>query len=78
MTDHTEMQIPDDVMRAASEAHANYAKSSVTDNLTVIIARAILAEREMCAKIAEEEPIQYWQDKRQIIVNAIRRSSVDK
>lgn len=45
--------IPEDVMKSAREAHAEFAKSSVRDNLTVIIARAILAERERCARIAE-------------------------
>lgn len=47
-------EIPDDVMKAAREAHAEFAKSSVRDNLTVIIARAILAERERCATVFEE------------------------
>jgi hypothetical protein len=66
MTDHTEMQIPDDVMEAAKEAHANYAKSSVTDNLTVIIARAILAERERCARIADRNDMSAWGIAREI------------
>ena len=67
----TEMQIPDDVMEAAKEAHANFARSSVTDNLTVIIARAILAERERCARIAEAEWV--WPN-----TAAAIRGSVDK
>jgi len=38
-------EYPEDVMNAAAAAHAEFAKSSVADNLTVIIARAILSER---------------------------------
>lgn len=48
MTDHTEMQIPDDVMEAANRC--------VDDNagfdIRTVVARAILAERERCARIA--------------------------
>lgn len=54
MTDHTEMQIPDDVMKAANRC--------VDDNagfdIRTVVARAILAERrrerERCARIADE------------------------
>ena len=48
MTDHTEMQIPDDVMEAAYEA-----MKDPTGGAARCIARAILAERERCARIAE-------------------------
>jgi hypothetical protein len=37
--------IPEDVMKAAEAAHADFARSSVTDNLAIIIAKAILSER---------------------------------
>ena len=47
MTDY-----PDDIMKAAAAAHAEFADSRVTDNLTVIIARAIMNERQRCADIA--------------------------
>ena len=47
MTDY-----PDDIMKAAAAAHAEFADSRVTDNLTVIIARAIAAERKRCTDIA--------------------------
>lgn len=40
------MTIPEDVMTRAKEAHARFADSRVTDNLTDIIARAILTDRE--------------------------------
>lgn len=49
-----EIEIPDDVREAAEKAHAEFADSRVTDNLSVIIARAILSERERCAKVAED------------------------
>lgn len=42
-------EIPEDVMKAAALAHAEFADSKCRDNLGVIIARAILAERERCA-----------------------------
>lgn len=47
--------IPADVMEAACAAHADFARSSVTDNLTTIIARAIMAERERCASLLFNE-----------------------
>jgi len=51
--------IPDETMKAAAEAHADFARSSVKDNLTLIIAKAIhdavMAERERCAGIARAE-----------------------
>jgi hypothetical protein len=46
-------EIPEDVMKAAALAHADFAKSSVADNLTTIIARAILGEREKAEKLAD-------------------------
>lgn len=52
MTDHTEMQIPDDVMRAAWKTLRETFFDTRSDTVT-IIARAILAERERCARIAE-------------------------
>lgn len=53
MTDHTEMQIPDDVMEAAHRAFdiAYHAEDDV--ERYAVIARAILAERERCARISE-------------------------
>lgn len=52
MTDQTEMQIPDDVMEAAHLAFdiAYHAEDDV--ERYAVIARAILAERERCARIA--------------------------
>lgn len=44
--------IPEDVMKRAKEVHARFADSRVTDNLTDIIARAILADREARSGIA--------------------------
>ena len=38
--------IPDAIMQAAKDAHAQFADSRVKDNLTVIIARALMAERK--------------------------------
>lgn len=58
MTDHTEMQIPDDVMEAAGWHYQGLPVSyDRQDEEEVIrcIARAILAERERCARIAEAE-----------------------
>lgn len=52
MTDHTEMQIPDDVMEAAIAAEKNMKFNGQTFVIAAI-ARAILAERERCARIAE-------------------------
>lgn len=49
MTDHTEMQIPDDVMMYAEMLYDDGGYKTVPR----IIAEAILAERERCAKIAE-------------------------
>ncbi|CAK7257526.1 MULTISPECIES: hypothetical protein [unclassified Shinella] len=47
--------IPADIMQAASEAHANFARSSVSDNLTIIIAKAIFAERlRIISRLKEE------------------------
>lgn len=46
-----EEEIPNDIMKAACAAHADFARSSVTDNLSVIIGKAILAERERCARV---------------------------
>lgn len=45
--------IPNDVIKAAKKAHTEFADNRCLDNLGTIIARAILAERERCAKIAE-------------------------
>lgn len=49
MTDNTEMQIPDDVQKTADEAASKV--GAIWD--IEPIARAILAERERCARIAE-------------------------
>lgn len=60
MTDHTETQIPNDVMEAAvNVAFEIYADADNNKNYTWfdvrdVIARAILAERERCARIADE------------------------
>ena len=57
MTDHTEMQIPDDVMEAARKSltigGAPYGSPKFMKRLEASVARAILAERERCAKIAQ-------------------------
>lgn len=57
MTDHTEMQIPDDVMEAATRALGEW---TIDDGshyqfhmCATSVARAILQERERCARIAE-------------------------
>jgi len=72
MTDHTEMQIPDDVARAAIKAYdaplnddgaslVGIVNRMAEDYVKLAIARAILAERERCARIAEEaKPRQVW------------------
>lgn len=52
MTDHTEMQIPDDVARAAKKAWRD-AWNGPIGHESDIIASAILAERERCAMIAQ-------------------------
>ena len=53
MTDHTEMQIPSDILEAAHLAFdiAYHAEDDV--ERYAVIARAILKERERCARIAE-------------------------
>jgi len=63
MTDHTEMQIPSDILEAAWVCVDHY-----TDpDLVPVIAMALVRERERCARIAEDVPF---------IVRKIR--SVDK
>lgn len=47
MTDHTEMQIPDDVMEAARQAWNGIRNNSMRDG-QFFIARAILSERTRC------------------------------
>jgi hypothetical protein len=55
------MTIPDHIMARAAMAHAEFADSRVTDNLTDIIARAILdAVQEERGQIAREA--QEWSD----------------
>lgn len=58
MTDHTEMQIPDDVMEAARRVVVDDLGMDLPGKLQSsyinCIAEAILAERERCARIAEE------------------------
>lgn len=51
MTDHTEMQIPDDVAMTADEEVGERNRWRVFTRED--IARIILAERERCARIAE-------------------------
>ena len=46
-------EIPEDIRKAAADAHAAFARSSDTRNLGDIIAEAIFAERERCAKLVE-------------------------
>ena len=49
--------IPQDIMAAAAAAHADFARSTVRDNLTLIIARAIMAERQRSYLLpAQTEP----------------------
>ena len=54
--------IPDEIMERAKAAHAQFADSRVKDNLTVIIYRALMAERkkalEEAAKVAEIADLQ--------------------
>jgi hypothetical protein len=51
-------EIPDDVMKAAYDAALDYRHEKACDpihnddSLQLVIARAILAERERCAKVA--------------------------
>lgn len=58
MTDPTEMQIPDDVMEAARKSltigGGPYGSPKFMKKLEVSVARAILSERERCARIAEK------------------------
>lgn len=65
--------IPVDVMKAAKAAHAEFADSRVTDNLTDIIARAIMAERERCARMADQFESDADPDAGGIIAAAIRK-----
>lgn len=46
---------PPDIRDAAAKAHAEYADARVKDNLGVIIARAINAERERCLPLMESQ-----------------------
>lgn len=72
MTDHTEMQIPDDVMEVAEDiAIEVVATDGGLVDVTLIIAHAILGERERCARIAEAEWV--WPN-----TAAAIRGSVDK
>lgn len=82
MTDHTEMQIPDDIARAATKAYdaplnddgaslVGIVNRMAEDYVKLAIARAILAERERCARIAEAEWV--WPN-----TAAAIRGSVDK
>ena len=54
MTAHTEMQIPDDVMRAARKAWRD-AWNGPMGNESLVIARALMAEREKCARICDSK-----------------------
>ena len=47
-------EIPDDIMQAAREAYASMYPDYPCQNEISIIARAILAERERCAKRLED------------------------
>jgi hypothetical protein len=60
--------IPDDIFSAAADVWSTLPKESAG---IIAIARAILAERERCASIAEECPVHslLWRDS---IANAIR------
>lgn len=65
-------EIPEDIEKVAREVVNDYpiiVRQVVTD-----IARAILAEREACAKIAEQSPQQTAGDRRraEFIASAIR------
>lgn len=70
MTDHTEMQIPDDVMEAAIAVNGDIMFKGYDDTVRVI-AMALVRERERCARIAEAEWV--WPNKAAAI-----RGSVDK
>lgn len=50
---HDMSEIPEDVMKAAWEANEKARVISPRDRQATIIARALLAERERCAKIVE-------------------------
>ena len=54
MTDTPDRAIPEDVMRTAQKARAAFADDPRRSDLTVRIADAILAERERCAKVADD------------------------
>lgn len=58
MTDHTEMQIPDDVMEAVEAVCAIELVPGGEVRTRRTIARAILAERERCYGIADK--LQHW------------------
>jgi len=77
-------EIPEDIRKAAAQAHAAFASSSDTRNLGEIIAAALTAERvsataaerERCAKIAQEFIDYYGDDfSASEIVRAIREPS---
>ena len=70
MNDHTDMQIPDDVMEAANRCVSEFRWNN-DSQWHIFVARAIFAERERCARIAEAEWV--WPN----TAAAIRRS-VDK
>lgn len=63
MTDHTEMQIPGDVIEAARQAFRLVANTYGGEyEMVMPIARAILAERERCARIGEEAHNEWMSD----------------
>jgi len=75
-------EIPDDVMKAARDA----VNSAIDDRGAIgVIARAILAERERCAKVAEEDlrspmakkagHVPSWLARGRVIAAAIRKGT---
>jgi len=55
-----ETAIPDDIMRTARELVGEpnlYVSEPAAEEMTQVIARAILQERERCAKVAEDLPV---------------------
>ncbi len=75
----TDTKIPQWAMDRAAEVHADFARSWVTDNLTVLIARALATVQretiEQCAKWHDEQVQEYT---KQIAVNDAYLARVGK
>ena len=51
-------EIPEDVMKAAQRATVGETGRMCSPRADLVVARAILAERERCAKIAEQQQLE--------------------